>query len=151
MRRKLSIALFCTLLIASLTFSFLLPSLLSLPRTGLNAQPLPTVIFIRVTLPQIANNIADAQARGYPDVLTRTTDRQRINRNRAQACRNFVPQPPLNTSCDEYPFASTYEGGAGASIRAVTVLEQNIQGGILSAFYRINSITDRGRFRVEVR
>lgn len=151
MRQKLSIAIFCTLLIASLTFSFVLPSLLSLPGTRLNAQPLPTVIFFRITLPQIADHIADAQARGYPNVLSRTTDRQRINRNRREACRNFVPQPPLNTSCDEYPFASTYQGGAGASIRAVTVLEQNIQGGTLSAFYRINSIPERGRFRVEVR
>jgi hypothetical protein len=150
MRRKFSIAIFCTLLIASLTFSFLLPSLLSLPRTDLNAQTLPTVTFFRATLPLTADHIADAQARGYPSVLSRTTDQRRIDRNRREACRGFVPQPPIRVSCDEYPFASTYEGGAGASIRGVPLLEQWIQGGILSTFYRINSVLDRGQFRVRV-
>jgi RHS repeat-associated protein len=43
------------------------------------------------------------------------------------------------TSCDEYPFASTEEGGAGnrarVSLRPVPVLEQATQGGLLSVFY----------------
>jgi hypothetical protein len=43
------------------------------------------------------------------------------------------------TSCDEYPFASTEEGGvsnrARVSLRPVPVGEQSRQGGLLSAFY----------------
>ena len=43
------------------------------------------------------------------------------------------------TSCDEYPFASTEEGGSGnqlrVSLRLVPVREQSLQGGLLSAFY----------------
>lgn len=43
------------------------------------------------------------------------------------------------TSCDEYPFASTEEGGSRnqlrVSLRLVPVYEQSLQGGLLSAFY----------------
>jgi len=118
---------------------------------GLRAQPLPTVIFSRSVVPAIAAHIASAQARGYPSVLSRTTNQSLIDQNRRNACRNFVPGPAPNTSCDEYPFASTYQGGAGASIQGVPVVEQLIQGGILSSFYRNSSIPDRGQFSVVVR
>jgi len=40
------------------------------------------------------------------------------------------------TSCDEYPFASTVQGGSGSIVRGVTVSENRTQGGELSAFYR---------------
>jgi hypothetical protein len=38
-------------------------------------------------------------------------------------------------SCDEYPFASTGQGGAGSSTRGVPLWENWLQGGLLSAFY----------------
>lgn len=148
MKRKLSVAVFCLLLIASFTFSFLLPSLLGLPRTGLNAQPLEVVTFSRRKLPAIASHIASAQKAGKPRVLRRTTNQQRIRSNRRAACRNFKPAPGY--SCDEYPFASTYEGGAGAAIRGVPVREQHIQGAVLSTFYRTRGIKDGTRFGVRV-
>ena len=37
--------------------------------------------------------------------------------------------------CDEYPFATTWEGGAGASIAAVSKVDNRNQGIILNAFY----------------
>jgi Deoxyribonuclease NucA/NucB len=40
------------------------------------------------------------------------------------------------TSCDEYPFASTVEGGFGAHRSCVVAFQNNIQGGYLSAFYK---------------
>ncbi len=40
------------------------------------------------------------------------------------------------SSCDEYPFASTLEGGAGATLRCVNPSENNSQGGSLSSFYQ---------------
>ncbi len=95
-------------------------------------------------MPNIADHIQDAQSRGYPSILTRTTDRDRIRRNRREACGNFKGPD----SCDEYPFASTYEGGRGASVRGVPVSEQFIQGGVISAFYNLNGIPDGGQFRV---
>ncbi|KAB8315500.1 hypothetical protein SD81_029315 [Tolypothrix campylonemoides VB511288] len=150
MRRKLPVAVFLILLVTGFTLSFLSPSLLGLHQASVRAQTPPVVFFLRATLPNIADHIATAQSRGYPNILSRTTDSGRISRNRREACRNFVPGPAPNTSCDEYPFASTYEGGAGASIRAVPPREQNVQGGILSSFYRQNNIPDRGPFQVVV-
>jgi hypothetical protein len=170
MRRKLSVIVFFTLLIASFTFSFLSPSLLGLPRTGLNAQPgpgtgtgqpgtgtgqpgpgtgsLPTMIYRKSALPNIADNIDDAQAKGKPDVLTRITDGKKIRQNRRAACRKVRPRRGF--SCDEYPFASTAQGGVGASVRLVPVQEQNIQGGIISSFYRVKAIGNGDKFRVSV-
>jgi len=159
MIRKLSVTVFFTLLIASFTFSFFLPSLLGLPRTGLNAQTVPSMpgiprvpimIYRKSTLPKIANHIASAQARGQRRLLRRITNPRLIAQNRRAACRGFVRPNPPNTSCDEYPFASTVEGGTGASTRGVPPWEQNVQGGIISSFYRVNSIQNGDRFRVRV-
>lgn len=149
-RRKFSANLFFILLITSLTFVFFFPSLLGRPETGLKAQPIPTLTFFRVIIPNVGQHIIDAQNAGYPAVLTRITNKSQIRRNRREACRNFVPSPPLLTSCDEYPFASTQQGGAGASIRAVPLTEQAIQGGHISVFYRVNGITNGTQFRVQV-
>ncbi|MEV0082872.1 hypothetical protein [Saccharopolyspora sp. NPDC050642] len=45
--------------------------------------------------------------------LTRLTSEERIDANRNVACGNA--QPPVGYSCDEYPMASTYQGGDGAA------------------------------------
>ena len=59
-------------------------------------------------------------------------------------------KPGKGMSCDEYPFASTYEGGTGAVIAAVPIKENSSQGGQLSAFYRRNSIQDGDCFEVQI-
>jgi hypothetical protein len=143
-------ALFFVLLITSLAFAFFFPSLLKIPETGLKAQPVPTLTFFSTIIPNIGQHIIDAQNAGYPAVLTRITNKPRIDKNRREACKNFVPIPPLLTSCDEYPFASSQQGGVGASIRAVPLTEQAIQGGHISVFYRVNGITNGTQFRVQV-
>jgi hypothetical protein len=40
------------------------------------------------------------------------------------------------TQCDEFPFASTAEGGSGAYLRCIPGPEGNSQGGQLANFYR---------------
>jgi hypothetical protein len=45
-----------------------------------------------------------------------------------------------STSMDEFPFASTAEGGPGAYLTQVSIAEQRAQGSLLSAFYRLNGI-----------
>jgi len=45
----------------------------------------------------------------------------------------------IGLSCDEYPFASTYQGGAGASTMPVPGWEQSVQGGVNSSFYQGNN------------
>jgi hypothetical protein len=111
-------------------------------------QGVPTLVIDSQKMPTIAAHIRQAQASGYPRTLTRTTDQKRIKNNRKEACGNFT-RPP-GKECDEYPFASTYEGGVGtgkrASVKAVPGHEQRVQGGTLSAFYR--KLKDGSKFQV---
>jgi hypothetical protein len=44
------------------------------------------------------------------------------------------------TSMDEFPFASTERGGAGAYVAQVSIDEQRAQGRLLSTFYRENAV-----------
>lgn len=57
----------------------------------------------------------------------------------------------MDTSCDEYPFASTVEGGSGAIVRGVPLSEYPRQGGQFSAFLKQNAVAlfnSNGRFKV---
>jgi hypothetical protein len=97
-------------------------------------------------MPNIANNVQSALDEGHPGILTRTRDQDLIDANREAACHGFCgPGSP-----DEYPFASTHEGGAGARVQGVPLKEQRIQGGVLSRFYAKYGIGDGDRFRVIV-
>lgn len=51
-------------------------------------------------------------------------------------CRagNLVPISNTGTSCDEYPFASSAQGG-GATVAKIPLYSQLVQGGMISAFY----------------
>ncbi|MEU1525353.1 hypothetical protein ABZ413_24460 [Nocardia rhamnosiphila] len=67
-------------------------------------------------VPAHAGHIANAQASGLPGApngtpLQRTTNPATTQNNRNLSC-NRVPGPrPAGQQCDEYPFASTYQGG----------------------------------------
>jgi hypothetical protein len=84
--------------------------------------------------------------------------------HRRQACggRPFKPGGKFNksgqrgkrTSCDEYPFASTVEGGRGAHIVGVEPRENNSQGGQFSGFLRRYAVQLKalgGKFHVCVK
>jgi hypothetical protein len=43
-------------------------------------------------------------------------------------------------SCDEFPYASTAQGGKGAARKAVNKKENNSQGGNLVGFYNANRL-----------
>jgi len=107
----------------------------------------PTLVIDSSKMPNIADNIRNAQANGAPQVLTRTTNQALISANRQAACAGFCG----TGSPDEYPFASTYEGGAGAFVKGVPLNEQFTQGGIISGFYTDNLILDGRKFRVLVK
>jgi Deoxyribonuclease NucA/NucB len=62
----------------------------------------------------------------------------------------FARRARPDGSCDEYPFASTDEGGAGASIANVPVAEQHTQGGLMSGFYSSQRMLDGDSFHVAV-
>jgi hypothetical protein len=52
---------------------------------------------------------------------------------------------------DEYPFASTLQGGRGASIAGVPKIEQRRQGGALRGFYAKERVQVGDQFLVVVR
>jgi Deoxyribonuclease NucA/NucB len=107
----------------------------------------PVVEFSASRMPNISAHIQRAQASGkYSATLKRITDKTSIAANRRAACGSFKG----TGSCDEYPFASTAQGGAGASVAGVPLAEQRIQGGTLSSFYQKNNIGEGGAFQVKV-
>ncbi|MFJ4099824.1 NucA/NucB deoxyribonuclease domain-containing protein [Amycolatopsis japonica] len=81
--------------------------------------------------------------------LTRLTDEAAIDANRRIACGSGTPP-----SCDEYPLASSYEGGNGAapgdrSTRTVTIEANNSQGGITIAYFDYYRVLDKDEFYVQ--
>lgn len=110
------------------------------------SETLPALEINAARMPNIAQNIQNALDEGQPSILTRQTLQAMIRANRAAACAGFCgPESP-----DEYPFASTLEGGAGAHVESVPLSKQNIQGGTLASFYQQYGIGPGGQFQVTV-
>lgn len=109
---------------------------------GLN--PYPMVFMRQSVIPAITQHVAASQAAGRPNVLHRTANPLLIAANRLAATGKCLVGatllPAAGISCDEYPFASTYEGGLAATVRFVPLHEQLSQGGTLSSFYALCSI-----------
>ncbi len=110
----------------------------------------PTLTFRYSETPGIAANIETAQQSGTPSTLSRATNRSLIRANRRVALRGQTA-PGSGLSLDEYPFASTYQGGSGAQVAAVPVHEQNVQGGKLSIFYQEHAIGEGDWFHVVIK
>jgi hypothetical protein len=106
---------------------------------------LPTLEISKSKMPNIARNIESAQRSGQPVILTRTTDPTVISSNRAAATKGYSTISP-----DEYPFASTLEGGSHAQVQIVPLKEQQIQGGVISNFYNSHKIQQGDQFIVKV-
>lgn len=109
---------------------------------------IPTLRFNCKNMPTICSSIRNAMDEGHSQVLHRT--RSSASGNRRAACGGVLAG--VGMSCDEYPFASTKEGGKRARTRVVPLSENHSQGGQLSAFYRKYGIGTSGRnsrFRVE--
>ena len=127
---------------------------------------IPVLIFDWKKLPHIADNIWNAQMAGWERILTyRGPLPQAQSRSiRGQTMsyevnveRYCIPTA-ANEDRDEYPFACTVEGAACTGERKPWVgrvprIENQIQGGMLSAFIQQHNITATGpnrRFEVRV-
>ena len=109
-------------------------------------------------LPHIAPHIRLVEGRGahlgnaaYNSPLSKGTGRQQARNNRRQVCHGKPPKK--GWSCDEYPFASTAQGGTSVSaINRSTAWvprsENGKQGGILGSFYKINRLLPHDKFFV---
>ncbi|RVU34866.1 hypothetical protein EOI86_18680 [Hwanghaeella grinnelliae] len=118
-------------------------------KTGVKIANTPVFQVSKSTTPGIARNIENALSKGAPSTLNRVTSKSQIRQNRRNALRGQEAPGP-NRSLDEYPFASTKQGGSGACVAAACAPEQNIQGGQLSQFYSKNNIKDGDAFSVRI-
>ncbi|TCB97288.1 hypothetical protein E0H26_13610 [Micromonospora zingiberis] len=90
----------------------------------------PTHTISSLAHPTYARHIGLALNFGLPSRLTRTTDGTRNESNRRIACTDPQGRPrPAGFSCDEYPFASTYEGAASHAYGRTFFILGGINGG----------------------
>ncbi|EST05430.1 hypothetical protein PSEUBRA_005107 [Kalmanozyma brasiliensis GHG001] len=96
-------------------------------------------------IPNICSNDCFAiNCAGKPTTLHRDSANASTNRAKT-ACKSpnrCANGPSDANSCDEYPYASSQEGGAGSVTRCVPSTENSRQGGTLSSFYTNNGIED---------
>jgi len=102
----------------------------------------PTYFTFEDVTPGIFENIDTAIKSGKPSLLHRETSRSAIRRNRREAIGAFSG----TGSPDEFPFASSKEGGKGAQVRGVQIGEQLRQGAALGLFYRVFKIGNNDAF-----
>ena len=78
--------------------------------------------------PNIYRHTLDAFRQGKTDVLHFDADRTRWDARRKAATRPYPSRGAEGLQRDEYPYASTYEGGAGAAVAYVPASENSRQG-----------------------
>jgi RHS repeat-associated protein len=98
-------------------------------------------------LQEVALNGLYAQLEGHRMLLEYDPDRnsQRIRRDMATGPYQHLRNGAFN-ELDEYPFASTYQGGNGARIEAVRDIMNHRQGGLYGVFIRHHSLSDKDPF-----
>ena len=87
--------------------------------------------------------------------LTRMYNPTQRTANRTAACAGFVKTSDTD-SCDEFPFASTYEGAASIpdparrSIAHVPLADNELAGSIYATFLREKRVIDGDQFYITV-
>lgn len=109
----------------------------------------PEVIIDAKWMPYIAKNIVLAQQAGKDELLTRGPNAAARITNRTAACSGFVAQH--GGQCDEYPFASSAQGGAGARTEEVHPRENACQAQAILKAQRTQHIARGESYYVRVR
>jgi hypothetical protein len=100
-----------------------------------DSTPIPKIVPLLVPqkkMPNIYQHTLNAFAKGKPFLITYDQSKQNADKRRAEALKGQKPAAP-GKSLDEYPLATTKEGGKNASVQEVPLNEQKIQGGIVSS------------------
>ncbi|KAJ2998777.1 hypothetical protein NUW58_g216 [Xylaria curta] len=92
------------------------------------------------------NGLAPSTLTYDSDPANRTPRRTKSGCNRTPCSNAALPWSQKGNSCDEFPFASTFEGGTGAILRCVDSKENSSEGGQLSAFYK--TISHNTKFNI---
>ena len=90
--------------------------------------------------------------KGQGSVLTRTRNQALNDKNRNTACPKSIPRPP-GKSCDEYPFASTYQGAsrnADFSCHMINKQQNSNEGSLRRAWYNQVRLLEKDKFWVNV-
>jgi RHS repeat-associated protein len=95
--------------------------------------------------PELAENILNAQRAGHPDVLTHGGNKEL---NRELALEDVPDIKPF--SRDEYPFASSMEGGRGAWVGHIAKWQNSAQGGLISGLVRRFGLRPGDQYRVVI-
>ena len=122
--------------------------------TGEGRKEVPVYLLSRTLFKHVAQNVELGMSPlggGHPNLLQRALDGMKIQRRRA-ALRGFaaIEIDSDYIEWDEYPFASTYQGGEGASVSPCPPDENWAQGQDLNYFYIANKLEDRDWFYVLV-
>ncbi|GGU67828.1 NucA/NucB deoxyribonuclease domain-containing protein [Streptomyces daghestanicus] len=131
-------------------------------KTGCTMPYIPEMAYAKNgEYPELAQHIEYAQTtknlpgkHGTKRYLTRLTDKTKMRQNRNKACPSSLERP-VGKQCDEYPFASTWQGaehGGGDFSRRMIDATQNEEGGkALSRFYLYNRIIEKDKFLVWIK
>ena len=98
----------------------------------------------RSEYPESAKHIEDAIKKGQPDELT--LDRKSAYANRKESLKGTKTVPGMDR--DEYPFAMTKEGGAGADIRHIPYSDNRGSGSYLR--WQLDKISDGKTFKIKI-
>ncbi|MGV4413592.1 DUF6443 domain-containing protein [Chryseobacterium sp. T1] len=84
--------------------------------------------------PSIYQHTLNSFRIGKPEVLHYDNDKSRQAQRRKESTGTIPTKPGMQR--DEYPYASTFEGGKGANVAYVPSRENSSQGGSLGALYK---------------
>ncbi|MGW2520821.1 NucA/NucB deoxyribonuclease domain-containing protein [Streptomyces sp. NPDC001617] len=131
-------------------------------RIGCVMPYIPEMVYAKSgPYPELAKHIAYAQntkhlpgKHGTKKYLTRLTDKTKIKKNRNKACPSSRHRP-TGKECDEYPFASTWQGastgGGHFSWRMINATQNQNGGKALANFYLYNRIIEKDKFLVWIK
>jgi hypothetical protein len=109
----------------------------------------PVLEFDSDEFPQKTKNMRSKMDPDGTKTLHRETSTPARRLNRRLALKG-EPAAGAGKSLDEFPFASSKEGGSDAKVAAIDKTEQNKQGGKMSSFYQKHNIPDGGAFTVKI-
>jgi Deoxyribonuclease NucA/NucB len=86
--------------------------------------------------PNIYRHTLNSFRKGQPEVLHYDSNKENQAERRKEAMKGYPSRGAEGLQRDEYPYASTIEGGAGADVAYVPSKENSSQGGSLGALYK---------------
>lgn len=96
--------------------------------------------------PQSCWHIIKAISLGQPSIITYCKDTKRVRTNCRQSTKKLTSSPLYDR--DEFPFACTYQGGAGDDVVYMDKTDNRRAGAIIG--YQLRGCPDGTRFRIVI-